>query len=65
MCRRNPDHVDYWEISWAGSAAGSGGSINSNWVEKRTSLAFSGPVSRHNVVLALCDMDFSISVRTE
>ena len=65
MCRRNPDHVDYWEFSWAGSAAGACGGIHSNWVENRASLAFSGPVSRHYVVLELCGMDFSISVRTE
>ena len=54
-----------WEFSWAGSAAGSSGGIHSNWVELRASLAFSGPISRHYVVLELCCMDFSISVQTE
>ena len=34
-------------------------------VEDRTSLAFSGPISRCHVVLELCGMDFSIFVQTE
>ena len=65
MFRRNPNHAEYWELSWAGSAAGSCGSIHSNWVENRASLAFSGPKSRCHVVLELCGMDFSIFMQTE
>ena len=37
--------------------------IHSNWVGSRISLAFSGPISRCYVVLELCGMDFSISVK--
>ena len=65
MCRRNPDHAEYWEFSEAGSSAGSCGSIHSNWVENRASLAFSGQVSRHYTMLELCGMDFSISLQIE
>ena len=53
------------KFSRTGSATGSCGSIHSNWVEDCASLAFSGPMSRHYVVLELCGMDFSISVQIE
>ena len=57
MCKRNPDHAEYSEFSWAGSSASSCGGIHSNWVENRVSLAFNGPISRYYVVLELCGMD--------
>ena len=65
VCRRNPDHAEYWEFSWAGSEPGSCGCIHSNWVENHTFLAFSGPISRNHLVLELSGMDFSISVQIE
>ena len=65
VCRRHPDHAEYWKFSWDEGEAGSCGSIHSNWVENRTSFAFSGPISRNHVVLELCGMDFSISVQIE
>ena len=41
------------------------GSIRSNSVERRTSLTFSGSISRNRVELALCGTDFSIFVQIE
>ena len=35
------------------------------WVENRASVAFSGPVPRHNVVLELCGMDIAVVVQVE
>ena len=40
-CRRNPDHAEYWEFSWAWSETGLCGGKHSNWVRNRTSLAIS------------------------
>ena len=65
MCRRNPDHAEYWKFSWAGGSPSTCKGIYSNWVENRASLAFSGPISRYYVVLELCGMDFSIPVQIE
>ena len=65
MWRRNPNHAEHWEFSWAGSETGSCGGRHSNWAENCTSLAFSGPISRNHVVLEMCGMDFSISVQIE
>ena len=61
MCKRNPDHAEYWEFSRAGSDTGSCVCLGGN----RTSLDFSGPISRNHVVLELCGMDLSISVQIE
>ena len=65
VCRRNPDQAECLEFSWAGSEAGSCGGMHANWVENRTSTAFSCPISRNHVGLELCGMDFSISVQVE
>ena len=65
MFRRDPNHAEYWNCSWDGGAAASCGDIHSNWVENRSSLALSGPISRCYVVLELCGMDFSIPVQLE
>ena len=55
----DPNHAEYWKLTWYGGAAGSCGDIHSNWVDNRTSLAFSDPISRCYV------MDFPISVQIE
>ena len=65
MFRRDPNHAEYWEFSRHACAAGAGGGIHSNWVENRASVAFSGPVPRHNVVLELCGMDIAVVVQVE
>ena len=65
MFRPDPNNAECWKFSWYGCEAGAGGSIHSNWVENRASVALTGPEPRYHVVLELFGMDITILVQIE